>query len=238
MESQSQLSRPGPAPRDNWRRTAWRAIRNYVPWITFVLIIGALYALLIPLSLFAANWRPSIFAFLCGGLVGITEIASRYRDEPFQAIRSPYGLVYVTLNGAISVLSLLLIFRYPATFRAVSGDKLLAAIAAGFGSSAIMRTRLAVLKGPDNKEVSVGPDLVITVLLQTFDKRIDRIRARKRQAIVIRNLPGIRKLGSFQIAADYLFNSLLAFQNMSDTDKSQFSSIIADYAKKSLPEDI
>lgn len=242
MEAEINLSRPAdPGPRGGWRgpqSPTWRAIRDYLPLFGFVVIIGALYALLIPLSLLTDNWRPSIFAFLCGGLVGITEIASRYRDEPFQAIKSPYGMIYVTLNGAISILSLLLIFHYPDTFRAISGDKLLAAIAAGFGSSAIMRTRLAVLKGPDNKEVSVGPDLVITVLLQTFDKRIDRLRARKRQAIVIKNLPGIRKLGSFRTAADYLLASLLAFQNMSDTDKSQFSSIIADYDKKLLPEDI
>jgi len=101
-----------------------------------------------------------------------------------------------------------------------------------------MRTRLAVLKGPDNKDVSIGPDMVITVLLQMFDRRIDRLRARKRQGIVIRNLSRIRGLGSFRTAADYLLASLLAFQNMSDSEKAVFSSIIADYDKKPLPDDI
>jgi hypothetical protein len=216
----------------------WRAARDYSPLIGFVVVTTGLYALLIPLNLLTENWRPSAFAFLCGGLVGTAEIASRYRDEPIHAIRSPYGLVYIVLNGAISVLSLLLIFHYSDMFRAVSGDKLLAAIAAGFGSSAVMRTRLAVLKGPDGKEVSIGPDLVINQLLQIFDQRIDRLRAKKRQAIVINNLPLIRRLGSFRTAANYLLASLLAFQNMSETYKSDFGAMIAEYEKMPLPDDI
>lgn len=75
----------------------------------------------------------------------------------------------------------------------------MAALAAGFGSSAIIRTRLAVLKGLDNKEISLGPDYVLTVLLQMFDRRIDRLRARKRQAIVIENLSDIRQPGSLNL---------------------------------------
>jgi hypothetical protein len=209
-----------------------------LPLFGFVAVTAGLYALLIPLNLLTENWRAVAFAFLCGGLVGVAEIASRYRDEPIQAIRSPYGLVYIALNGAISVLSLLLIFHYPDMFRAVSGDRLLAAITAGFGSSAVMRTRLAVLKGPDDKDISIGPDLVINVLLQIFDKRIDRLRAKKRQAIVINNLPLIRKLGNFRTAADYLLASLLAFQNMSQTDKDDFGSMIGVYEKMPLPDDI
>ena len=231
--SVSPPARPG-LPPDGW----WRGVRDYLPLIGFVLFTAGLYTLLIPLNLFTENWRPAAFSFLCGGMVGIAEIASRYRDEPIQAIRSPYGLVYTILNGAISVLSLLLIFHYPDVFRAVSGDKLLAAMAAGFGSTAVMRTRLAVLKGPDEKEVSIGPDLIINVLLQVFDKRIDRLRAKKRQAIVINNLPLIRRLGNFRAAADYLLTSLLAFQNMSDTDKSDFGSMIEEYEKMFLPDDI
>jgi hypothetical protein len=216
----------------------WRGLRDYSPLIGFVVVTAGLYSLLIPLNLLTENWRPAAFAFLCGGLVGIAEIATRYRDEPIHAIRSPYGLLYTALNGAISVLSLLLIFHYSDMFRAVSGDKLLAAIAAGFGSSAVMRTRLAVLKGPDGKEVSIGPDLVINQLLQIFDQRIDRLRAKKRQAIVISNLPLVRKLGSFSTAANYLLASLLAFQNMSETNKSDFGAMIAEYEKMPLPDDI
>jgi len=216
----------------------WQGFKDYSPLIGFVVVTAGLYALLIPLNLLTENWRPASFAFLCGGLVGVAEIASRYRDEPIHAIRSPYGLIYITLNGAISVLSLLLIFHYSDMFRAVSGDKLLAAIAAGFGSTAVMRTRLAVLKGPDGKEVSIGPDLVINQLLQIFDQRIDRLRAKKRQATVINNLSLIRKLGSFRTAANYLLASLLAFQNMSATNKTDFGTMIAEYEKLPLPDDI
>jgi len=41
--------------------------------------------------------------------VGLAEIASRYRDEPLKAVGSPYGLVYLFLNGYLSMLAFLLI---------------------------------------------------------------------------------------------------------------------------------
>src|SRR5205085_12473209 len=68
--------------------------------------------------------------------------------------------------------------------------------------------------------------------------RSDRLRARKRQRIIIANLPKIDSLGSFDTAAAYLLASTLAFQNMSDADKSQLNSVIADLGTKPLPVDI
>ena len=38
-------------------------------------------------------------AFAMGAAVGAAELSSRYRDEPLQALLSPFGLLYVTING-------------------------------------------------------------------------------------------------------------------------------------------
>ncbi|MDQ3172605.1 MAG: hypothetical protein M3Q91_02715 [Acidobacteriota bacterium] len=48
--------------------------------------------------------RALVAAFMFGALVGLAEIASRYRDEPLKAVGSPYGLVYLFLNGYLSML--------------------------------------------------------------------------------------------------------------------------------------
>ena len=100
--------------------------------------------------------------------MGATKILSRYRDEQVKAILSPDGLLYVPFNGAISTFALILIFRFENSVPALTvfkGNSLTAAIAAGFGSTAITRTRIAVIKGTDNKDVSIGPDIVINLLL-------------------------------------------------------------------------
>ncbi|MCI0487859.1 MAG: hypothetical protein L0229_14805 [Blastocatellia bacterium] len=212
--------------------------RDYSPPIYFVLVISVLCFFLLYDKLLSGFARGIIFAFVCGALVGISEIASRYRDEPFYAILSPYGLVYTLLNGTISLLAFFLIDYYKDSFPTVSGNNFVKALAAGFGASAVMRTRLAVLKGEGDKEISVGPDYVITVLLQMFDERIDRARAKRRQAIVVENLPKIRGMGSFATASNYLLASLLAFQNMDEAEKNQLSTIINDYGSKPLPDDI
>ena len=214
-------------------------IRVYTPLLGFLAILIITYFTVLPPELVRTNCAALTLAFLFGGLVGVAEIASRYRDEPFQAIWSPYGLIYVILNGVISALALLLIFRYKQHFPpAIAEDPLLAAITAGFGSGAVMRTRLAVLKGPDNKEVSVGPDYVITTLLQIFDRNIDRLRATKRQQLAIENLAEMRRLGNFTNGSRYLLVSLLAFQNLSEDTKKQLSAIISEYESQQLPDEI
>lgn len=212
---------------------------SYLPLAIFAVILAAFCVILVPLPvLLSTNSRTATLTFIFGGLVGVSEIASRYRDEPLHAILSPYGLIYTVSNGVLSLLSLLLIVRYEPAFPGVAKDQLLTAITAGFGSAAVMRTRLAVIKGADNKEVAIGPDIVISTILQMFDKNIDRLRAEKRKALVVEHLDKIRDFGSFSLASKYLCASLLAFQNLDDTTKNQLGAIISDYEKQTLPDDL
>ncbi len=211
---------------------------GYWPLVWVVLLVAAALWTLFPNNLALEHWRASLLAFLCGMLVGATEIISRYRDEPLHACRSPYGLIYVFLNGALSLIALMILYRYPAKFAAVAGDGLLAAIAAGFGAAAVMRAKVAVIKGADEKDISIGPDFVIRILLRTVDKNVDRFRAERRQAIIVRALEQMRLLGSFRMASEYLMASLMAFQNLDDDLKQQMRAAFDDYEKKVLPEDL
>src|SRR5262249_3212871 len=146
--------------------------------------------------------RSVIWAFVFGGSVGMSEIVSRYRDEPLRAVWAPFGLIYIVVNGMLAVFALFVITRYPEKFGFTAGQPVpafLSALLAGFGSMAVMRTRLMVLKGSDNKDISIGPDLVIKTLLQMVDQYIDRDRAANRLHIVTVNLGNLKMLaGKFK----------------------------------------
>ncbi len=192
-----------------------------------LLCLAPIYFLLIPWHYYSDNWATNAralgLAFLCGALVGLTEIASRYRDEQVKAIMSPDGLLYILFNGAISTFALIVIwhFRDNPAFASLKTNPLGAAIAAGFGATAIMRTRLAVIKGSDNKDVSIGPDIVLSLLLSLIDRRIDRWRSLRRQRLIAQYFGDLRALGSIDEASEYLLASLISFQNISAADKKE-----------------
>ena len=186
-----------------------------------------------------SEWRGLGAAFLFGALVGLAEIASRYRDEPLAAVGSPYGLVYVFLNGYLSVMAYLLIGKYPAAFGMASQDRFVVAFAAGFGAMVVMRARIAVIKTADGKDESIGPDYVLKIIMRTIDLKIDRVRAARRQQLLSENLDKIKALGDFQTGWKYLLASLLAFQNLDDAQKKMLGDTYNDYqAQEKLPEAI
>ena len=221
-----------------------RFTEGYGFFIAFlVLLTGLLICLL---SAAPPPWRAGLLAFVCGAAVAAAEIVSRYRDEPLHAMFTPFGLVYLLFNGAIGLGLLAVVLQYgdqlglPANL-----DPFWAALLAGFGSTALMRTRLAVIRGADNKDISIGPDIVVKTLLQMADQYIDRARASARLEIVVRHIEDIASLGkedagpsNFAQAADYLMASLLAFQNLDDERKKQLKEVMSAYAQQPLPDPI
>lgn len=213
---------------------------QYWQFIGFVVVLFLLFYYVVIWKDLEWHWQAGLAAFLFGALVGATEIGSRYRDESLKTIVSPYGLIYMVFNGAISLLALLLILHYKNIFPFVGdgSDKLKAAIVAGFGATLVMRSNLALIKTPDNKEIPIGPDLVIRILLQIIDTNIDRLRAVERQRILQQNFAKIQELGSFENSFPFLFNSLLAFQNLDNILKEQLSTTFENYKKIDAPEDV
>jgi hypothetical protein len=195
-----------------------------------VLCLAPIYLCLIPAHYYTDdnNARALGLSFLCGALVGLTEIASRYRDEQVKAITSPDGMVYILFNGAISTFALILIlhFQNNAAFIMFRGNAVGAAIAAGFGATAIMRTRLAVIKGSDNKDISIGPDIVINLLMTMIDRRIDRWRSLRRQQIIAERFDDLKNLGSIDDASEYLLGSIVSFQNISEAERKEVNALI------------
>jgi hypothetical protein len=174
-----------------------------------------------------AAWVWVVLSFVIGASAGLSEIASRYRDEPLRAIANWYGASYLTANGLASVAAYGLLLRYPTQILpTVAGDPLMAALIAGFGAMAILRSKLFIFRADDGKEYPIGPSIVMETFLRVLDRKIDRLRASKRQQRVFDKMKDIT---NFNGAADYLEASLLSFQNLSDEDKQEIRAVLQQY---------
>jgi hypothetical protein len=131
-----------------------------------------------------AIWYAAL-AVSFGELVGFSEIITRYRDEPLRATFNRYGILYLLINGALSGCAYFLLRAYGARiFPAAQDPPLLAAVVAGFGAMAVLRSKLFVFRTDDGKDIPIGPDLVISSILRIVDRKIDRLRAARRQQLV------------------------------------------------------
>jgi hypothetical protein len=165
--------------------------------------------------------------FLFGALVGLSEILSRYRDEPILATVTSSGMSYLALNGTISLVAFAVLRKYPTQiFPALQNDLFLSAVAAGFGAMTIFRSKLFTFKSSDGKEYPIGPSIVLDTVLKMIDSKIDRRRATDRQLKVFNAMFGI---DDFVSTANYIEASLLSFQNLSQDDKAQVTSVIDQY---------
>jgi hypothetical protein len=115
-----------------------------------------------------------------GGLVGVGELISRYRDAPRSAIFSSPAIGYIAINSLAAFGALFLIFRFDWTFGA-TGDAILPTqlLVASFGSIALFRTSLFTVRA-GNEDVGIGPSSLLTVMLGACDRAVDRVRAKDR----------------------------------------------------------
>jgi hypothetical protein len=175
----------------------------------------------------STTWSWALVAVVCGSIVGISEIISRYRDEPMRATLNRYGLAYVAANGVVAGLAYGLLVRYPTQILpSVADDSLFSALAAGFGAMVLLRSKLFIFRSEDGKEYPIGPSIVIETLLRVFDRKIDRLRASERQRRVFEQM---KEIADFEAAAGYLEASLLSFQNLSEEEKREIAAVIEQY---------
>ena len=98
-------------------------------------------------------------------------------------------------------------------------------IVSGFGAMAGLRSKLFVFRSDDGKDIPIGPDLVIGSVLRIVDRKIDRLRAARRQQLVFELAKRIAAvMGSesdFDNPNSFVIISLASFQNLSTEEKQQ-----------------
>jgi hypothetical protein len=98
---------------------------------------------------------------------------------------------------------------------------------AGFGAMAVFRSKLFIFRSEDGKEYPIGPDIVLTSIFGIADRKIDRLRAARRQQLIYQKAEAIAGLlptdKDFQNAANFLVVSMSSFQNLSDVEKKEIT---------------
>ncbi|HEY4007923.1 MAG TPA: hypothetical protein VGM60_22465, partial [Pseudonocardia sp.] len=117
-----------------------------------------------------------------GALIGVTELATRYRDDPAKAVLSWPAFVYVVVNAVASLTALTVIRAFNWTF-GVNADAAHVATAqvlvAAFGASALFRSSLLNVTAGD-QTIGIGPNAILTILTTVADRAVDRRRGRVR----------------------------------------------------------
>jgi len=125
------------------------------------------------------SWLDWAVAAMLGGLVGASELVSRYKDEPGAAINSWPAVFYVAINGAASAGALGLIHAN-GWFGTARWTQILMA---GVSAMAFFRSSLFVVRAGD-RDVGVGPSGFLQIFLGAADRAVDRQRAAARSHAV------------------------------------------------------
>lgn len=167
--------------------------------------------------------------FCLGALVGLAELISRYRDEPFRAVTSIASTAYLLVNGGASCVALFIIKEAGWTFGASAlpdGSPSLVplwqVLVAGFAAAAFFRSSFFAVRLGE-KDVQVGPGAVLQIITGAMDRAVDRNRAAKRAEAVGRLMHDI----DFDLASEALPAHCLALmQNLSAEDVGQIGEAV------------
>ncbi len=129
-----------------------------------------------------------VIVILVGFGTGATELLSRFRDQPFQAVISKPGMFYLAVNGGAAALAFFLMLEWKILNEA--DEKAQQVLVAGLSAMAFLRTGLFTTKVGD-KEIAFGPSLVLQVVLDALDREYDRQRAYRRAGIIEKVMGGL-----------------------------------------------
>ncbi|MGR6781815.1 hypothetical protein ACU5B6_20175 [Moritella viscosa] len=131
----------------------------------------------------SALLKDFLIVWICGMLLSSIELGSRYKDNPISVLKSPPGLLYMSLNGLICCFGFFCILTFGLHLEVDDSLPLLAQrtmdiIQAAAGSMFIMRS--SFLKLGHESQTDLGLNIVIKKLLDMVDREVDRVRAIKR----------------------------------------------------------
>jgi hypothetical protein len=164
------------------------------------------------------TWLDWAGAAALGGLVGASELVSRYKDNPAAALKTWPAIFYISVNIIASVAALGLIRGYgwfgPARLTQI--------LMAGVSAMAFFRTSLFVVRAGD-RDVGVGPSGFLQIFLAAADRDVDRARAAARSDAVAKVMKGVDFDKALQILAPYCIALL---QNLSPEDQGVLERVL------------
>jgi len=173
-----------------------------------------------------------------GGIIGICEILSRYRDAPRKALVTTTAGFYVFVNAVASLVAIALIDSFAITF-GVSTDRpetvrLVQVLVAGLGSMVFLRSSLLTLRVGEN-DVGIGPSGILQILLSAADRGVDRDRAKSRSETVAKIMKDVSFVKARETLPTYCFALM---QNLSAEEQQMFGRQIAALASSGMDDTI
>jgi hypothetical protein len=184
-------------------------------------------------------WEGDVWAFLgskpvwlavgagaIAGVIGFTELATRYRDEPLKAARASAGRIYIGLHVLAGMAGLGLLYHFPQLGWSDT-DWLTNMVLGGTGAMVLIRTKLFTVHQPGGQDVAVGPAVAVETLFALANRRVDRWRAAQRHKLVAERAEILNSY-SFDRAVPFLQATALAFQNL---DEGELKRLADDYER-------
>ena len=170
------------------------------------------------------SWLDWVAVAVLGGVVGASELISRYKDNPFAAIKTLPAIFYIVINSAASLGALGLIHAGK-WFETSHWTQILMA---GVSAMAFFRTSLFVVRAGD-RDVGVGPSGFLQIFLTAAVRAVDRKRAAARSEAVAK----VMKEVDFPKALRALPPFCLALmQNVSPEDQQVLKRVVEDLEKR------
>ena len=160
-------------------------------------------------------WVDWAAVMVLGGVVGASELISRYKDNPWAAIKNWPAIFYIAINCAASVGALGLIHAY-GWFGQSRWTQILMA---GVSAMAFFRSSLFVVRAGD-RDVGVGPSGFLQIFLTAADRAVDRKRAGVRSDAVADVMKGVDYTKALKALPPY---SLALMQNVPPEDQQVLS---------------
>jgi hypothetical protein len=195
------------------------------------------------LTLIGEYFWPYFWVSVLGGLIGIVELVSRYRDDPARAITQFPAIMYIAFNVGASILALYLILQIkPDWLIGENGDLtkvtparwILIIFVAGTAALAFFRSSIFRAK-IDDVSVPVGPALILDSLLGVLDRAVDRSIAKPRSEAIKRIMEEV----DFDKAQEALSSYCIALmQNLPDDESRRLANRLNEVRTSTMPKDI
>ncbi|PTL84739.1 hypothetical protein [Vitiosangium sp. GDMCC 1.1324] len=185
---------------------------------------------------------------LIGAFIGIGELISRYKDDPFEAIANRHAVVYTLVNvlaAGMALLALKTLSWDPNTAAPGTGvvgaltghsgqaaTRIGEALLAGFGAMSILRSSAFNMQ-VGKETIAIGPSALLQVILTATDRAVDRARATVRAELMAKTMQAI-PFTQIQESLPQLAFSMM--QNVTPEEKDGFAREVALIREKSMDE--
>lgn len=180
-----------------------------------------------------ADTAQYIAVVVIGGFIGIGELISRYKDDPFEAINNRHAVTYTLINILASTLALLVLKTMKTDVVLGEGSastRISYALMAGFGAMGVLRSSAFTMRvGKD--DISIGPSALLQVMLSATDRAVDRARARVRAELMAKTMQAIPFEQIEQALPQLAFTMM---QNVSPEEKQGFADDVAHLRDKNM----